>query len=364
MSTGTGALTVQQEAIKIERSDLCGRELEQDLSCAFLKEESINPEFGLAWLRHLASSTLTDDETAYLYTVQCGSGEFLALPLRVHRKTRQAHSLSNFYTSLYSPVVASIRPRVLLEALFDYLRTTERITGITLSPLVADNALFDDYQIALKQTKWRGIHSWHCFWNWTHTVSSPNYLDYLAARPSILRNTIARKTRKFLDSGRGRITLITEPDSITEGIEQFQSVYQRSWKKTEPHAAFIPGLLKLAAEKKWLRLAVAYYDDRPIAAQLWMVSGGTASIFKLAYDEDFKQMSPGTILSAFLMQHVIDADGVTTIDYLSGNDSYKESWMTNRRERRGIAAYNTNNFGGMARYAARQLKQLYNRIMH
>ena len=361
---GNGALTVQQEAIKIERSDLFDPELDHELSSAFLKEESVNPEFGLDWLRHLASCTFTDEETAYLYTARGGSGEFLALPLRVNRKTRQAHSLSNFYTSLYAPLVLSTRPSVLLEALFEHLRTSEQISAIALSPLVADNAIFKDYQLALKQANWWGVHSWHCFWNWTHTLSGGDYLNYLAARPSILRNTIARKTRKFLESDRGRIALITDSESITEGIEQFQSVYQRSWKKAEPHTEFIPGLLKLAAEKKWLRLAVAYYDEQAIAAQLWLVSNGTASIFKLAYDEDFKQLSPGTILSAFLMEQVIDVDGVTSVDYLSGNDGYKESWMTNRRERRGIAAYNINTARGAIHYAARQLKQLYKRIVH
>lgn len=353
---------MQQEAIQIERNDLLGRELAQDLGCAFRKEESVNPEFGLDWLRHLASSTLTDNETAYLYTARCDSGQFIALPLRINDKTKQAHSLSNFYTSLYAPVAQSTQPRILLVALFQHLRTVERISAITLSPLVADNAMFDDYQLALKQANWRGIHSWHCFWNWTHTVSRGGYPDYLASRPSILRNTIARKTRKFLESDRGRLELITDIGSITEGIEQFQSVYQRSWKKAEPHTDFIPGLMNLAAGKRWLRLAVAYYDEQAIAAQLWLVSNGTASIFKLAYDEEFKQLSPGTILSAFLMEHVIDVDRVTTIDYLSGNDSYKESWMTSRRERRGIAAYNTYSVRGMTRYTARQLKQLLKRI--
>lgn len=356
-------MTVRGEAIQIARCELLGCELAQDLSQAFLKSESINIEFGLNWLRHLATTTLANDEVAFLYTAKSNSGDFIVLPLRVNQKSRQAHSLSNFYTSLYSPVVQSSSPLNLLTALFQHLQRSQLISAITLSPLAADEALFDDIQRALQQANWRGVHSWSCFWNWTHTVSDGGYAAYLSARPSILRNTIARKTRKFFNSQNGSIELICDNSSIARGIDQFKWVYDRSWKQAEPFPEFIPGLLKLAADNNYLRLAVAYRNDKAIAAQLWLVHNGTASIFKLAYDENFKHLSVGTILSAFLMEQVIDKDRVRTIDYLSGDDRYKEQWMTSRRERRGIAAYNTSSVRGLAGYLARLAKQLIKNII-
>ena len=36
---------------------------------------------------------------------------------------------------------------------------------------------------------------------------------------------------------------------------------------------------------------------------------------------------------AFLMQHVIDNDKVDEIDFLTGNDAYKQDWMSERRAR-------------------------------
>jgi CelD/BcsL family acetyltransferase involved in cellulose biosynthesis len=71
---------------------------------------------------------------------------------------------------------------------------------------------------------------------------------------------------------------------------------------------------------------------------LWIVSERRAEIYKVAYDEAFKQLSPGTALTAKLMQHVIDIDGVDEVDYLIGDDPYKKSWMGARRERWGIEA--------------------------
>jgi hypothetical protein len=47
-----------------------------------------------------------------------------------------------------------------------------------------------------------------------------------------------------------------------------------------------------------------------------------------------------------LMEHVIENDKVTEVDYLAGDDPYKKAWMSQRRERWGIIAYNPKTFVG------------------
>ena len=34
-----------------------------------------------------------------------------------------------------------------------------------------------------------------------------------------------------------------------------------------------------------------------------------------------------------MMEQVIDRDGVTSLDFLTGNERYKQDWMSERRER-------------------------------
>jgi CelD/BcsL family acetyltransferase involved in cellulose biosynthesis len=89
-----------------------------------------------------------------------------------------------------------------------------------------------------------------------------------------------------------------------------------------------------------LRLGLIHVDGEPAAAQIWIVHHGSALLFKLAYDERFADLSVGTILTAVLMQHVLDIDKVELVDYLSGDDAYKHDWMSHRRERWGILAMN------------------------
>ena len=105
-------------------------------------------------------------------------------------------------------------------------------------------------------------------------------------------------------------------------------------------------LITQASKSGWLRLGIAWLDRKPIAAQVWIVANGKADIYKVAYDEAFKDYSPGTVLTARLLQHVIERDGVHEVDYLIGDDPYKKTWMSDRRERWGVVAYNPATLAG------------------
>ena len=106
-------------------------------------------------------------------------------------------------------------------------------------------------------------------------------------------------------------------------------------------------MIATAATEGWLRLGIVWLNGEAIAAQLWMVCNGKADIYKVAYDESFKAYSPGTVLTAHLLQHVLEKDQVVEVDYLIGDDAYKKTWMSHRRERWGIIAYHTRSFAGL-----------------
>lgn len=348
--------------VHIEKFSLSDDELEDCLHGTFIDYESHNWQLGQAWLANLASTALDPTEKAVIYIARLSAEDFVVCPLRLNAGSGQAHALSTFYTSLFSPLASSETPEVLFTELFRYLITVEKLTAITLSPMDQQAPEFDLARRALARSGWKGLHSFFCFGNWIHRLGENTYQSYLAARPSQLRNTVARRTRKFLGPEKGQLQLIQDPDSTESAILQFVAVYNKSWKKEEPYPEFIPQLMRMAAKRGWLRLGIAHYDNKPVASQIWIVANGTAYIFKLAYDESYKRLSPGTVLTAFMMEHVIDADKVTSIDYLSGDDGYKKDWMSVRRERHGLAAYNPKTLRGSAMLIAHILKGLYRRL--
>jgi CelD/BcsL family acetyltransferase involved in cellulose biosynthesis len=87
-----------------------------------------------------------------------------------------------------------------------------------------------------------------------------------------------------------------------------------------------------------LRLGILDWQGEPVAAQFWFTLDGRANIFKLAYDDRHRALSAGTVLSAAMFQHALEVDGVKEIDFLAGDDAYKQDWMSARRQRVGLVA--------------------------
>jgi hypothetical protein len=296
------------------------------------------------------------------------------LPLRLARRSsrwtgsRQVLSLSNYYTSLYAPGVADLGhdPGASVGALIrEVCRTSPICDTIQLSPLPEEDPVFSHLCEALRK-EGMVVKTYFSFGNWYLPVDGRTFEQYLGSIPSILRNTLNRKSRRLAASGRATLRIVTGGDEVESGIADYERVYAASWKVPEPHPRFMAGLIRTCADLGWLRLGLLHVDGEPAAAQVWIVNGGTASIYKLAYQDRFADLSVGSLLTAHLMRHAIDVDKVATVDYLTGDDAYKKDWMSHRRERWGILALNprtVKGLKGIARHAGgRVIRNLFGGI--
>lgn len=196
--------------------------------------------------------------------------------------------------------------------------------------------------------------------HWTEPVCGRSFESWLGDRPSRLRNTWRRKERALRRAHRVELVL-TDGRTPAAGrdlercIADYGTVYARSWKPVESSAAFMPGLLRLAASHGWLRAGLLYVDGRPIAAQCWLQDRGRAVIYKLAHDEGWRDFSPGLILTMAMFRQAIDVDHSQIVDFGSGDDPYKADFMSVRGARWRIDALNRRSGRGRAALAARTL---------
>lgn len=310
----------------------------------------IDPHQTAAWFALLADTATPTDTRFACWPL--GEDRALAL-MRSAQARARAESLSTFYTPLYGALgQGDGGPGT--AAAEQFARSLAARAGcgeLRLWPMDPQAPPFDDLQRGLRRAGWL-TDRWSCFGNWYHPVEPGGYAAYFAARPSRTRHTVERSARKLarMDGYRLDVHQTVGPE-LERAIADFVHVYERSWKKPEPFPRFIPGLCRLAAAKGWLRLGVMQVGAAPVAAQLWLVFQGKAHIVKLAYDQDFDKASAGSVLTAALMAHVIDVDGVAEIDYLIGDDAYKATWMTRRRERWGLVAFDPRSAYGLAQGA-------------
>jgi hypothetical protein len=335
----------------------------------FDQAEAASFDLGLDWFRHLAATAMKPSTETFLYVVSDTTNDkpIAALPVRRDCGEKRLFSLTNYYTSLYAPLVQSDIAEHALDVLFETILQKDACSSIALSPMASGQPLFAMTIYSLRKVGWLAF-DYFCFGNWFLPVGGRSYDQYFQDLPPRLRNTIQRKSKQFFGHAGGRLEVITGGDSIEPTIAAYNKIYHSSWKKPEPFPDFIPGLIRLYASKGQLRLGIAYINEEPVAAQIWIVSHGRAAIYKLAYDTNYTNLSVGSILTNHLMQHVIDVDRVREIDYLIGDEPYKQDWMSHRRERWGIVAYNPRTLRGMAGAAneisRRAAKTAWSRIGH
>jgi len=327
----------------------------EDLPAAYMRlfEETGRQSFFLTlpWFRNFVKTALDEGCSPRIYGIGPGdglgpaAGMLVACSLpRLQNATslRKLSALTNYYSCFFAPHLAVPGGRT-RETLHELARAIgaerPRWDAVEIQPLGVNSEGFSALVEGFKAAGFV-VQTFFCFGNWYLAVNGRSFAQYVESLPSVLKNTLQRKQRKLEKSGRANVEIITGGEGLEAAIQAYTKVYLASWKRPEPYADFIPGLIRMCSEMGALRLGLVYVDGEAAAAQLWIVHGGVAFIYKLAYDERFADLSVGTILTAKLMQHVLDIDKVDEVDYLSGDDSYKKDWMSHRRERWGILAMN------------------------
>lgn len=278
-------------------------------------------------------------QPAFFSAAASSGAEHVSLELMRPQAGGPMQALSNFYTCLYGPLGTAHAINLAdTEALVSQLRELPGSAVVQLQPLDASSAWLSAFERAL-HAKGYWSDRYFCFGNWYQPVPSCGFAAYWADRPSPLRHSVERGRRRLDKAGPWGIDIATsESDDLEAVIAAYESVYAQSWKQLEPCSGFMPGLIRTAAREGWLRLGVLRLNGDALAAQLWLVHAEKANIYKLAYVKGVEKLSAGSVLTAALMQHVMDIDLVKEVDYLSGDDSYKADWMALRRERVGLLA--------------------------
>lgn len=181
---------------------------------------------------------------------------------------------------------------------------------------------------------------------WYEETAGIDFDRYIARRPSALRNTWRRKNKALAAAHRIETVFHDDESTLAEGVRDYESVYAESWKAAEPFPNFMPHLMRAAATVGALRLGILKVDDVPAAAQCWIAWRGRVTIYKLAHATRFDELSVGTILTMRMMERVLERDKPREIDFGRGDDAYKKSFLSQRRERWGLLIANPHTLAG------------------
>jgi hypothetical protein len=313
--------------------------------------------FSLPWYRNLTKTTIDVNDTLILVGIESNdNAQSTARALIVLRKRatktgflqpRTLHLFENVYTMIAGPVIRpdEVDIETVMQTLASYLRHEfKKIDVIQLGSMDPDSTAYKVLETDLRQPGFM-VQRIFSFINWYEPTAGITYASYfssLTGQRSILRKQI----KKLESAGIVRWKLVSKPNEIKSAMADYATVYRNSWKQTELYPDFIDGFVDACAQMDCLRIGVLYLDDQPAAAQIWTLTNGKATIYKIAYDEQFKSYSVGSVLTMRMMQHILDDDKAAIVDFGYGNDPYKKDWTRQQRDRMGLLIFNLRSVRG------------------
>jgi CelD/BcsL family acetyltransferase involved in cellulose biosynthesis len=147
-----------------------------------------------------------------------------------------------------------------------------------------------------------------------------------------LRSSARRKLRHMQKRGVTRIERI-QSEPIEKALEEFFELERSGWKgrngtacnQDEPTRSFYARLAGIAAEKNWLSFFRLTLDGKTAAFHYGLTYNGIYLLPKLAFREEFSDLSPGLVLMHEVLRECISRQ-LISIDFLGNDDEWKSRW--------------------------------------
>lgn len=127
-----------------------------------------------------------------------------------------------------------------------------------------------------------------------------------------------------------------EPAAVRDAFEQWLQMEHAQWKgkqgssqlSSQRMAQFSRTLIANLAKTRNVSVTSLRVDGRPIAMSVVFYCATTAYAWKTAYDAQFAQFSPGSVMLDKLVEQLLDEGEVTRIDSCSYGQSHMAQFMT------------------------------------
>ena len=294
------------------------------------------PSFFLtpAWWRATIAAALPPGAEPRFLSISVQDQAMALFPML--RLGRRWQGLTTLYTYRYAPLFAPALSDRLRQLACEAFGRFIRPGGVTRLDALDPDA--PDHAILLAGLRRAGLVplAFNHFGTWEENVAGQDWDTYLSHRDGRLRETIRRRLRDFRARPDARFSILTSAPDIAAATDAYEAVAARSWKKPEPFPAFNRTLFREAAQDGALFMTRLTLADRPVAVQAWAQHQGRATVLKLVHDEDLAKLSPGTVLTALSIQHLLRDRALTHLDFGRGDDAYKKMWVRERHQRTGL----------------------------
>ena len=171
-------------------------------------------------------------------------------------------------------------------------------------------------------------------------LDGKSYLE--KALSSSSRKKLRQHRRRLAEKGALSNVIASAPDDVRRMLEEFMQMEAAGWKgrqgtalfNSPDSAAFMRKTIVSMAELGSASIHALYLDARPVSMQIVVRAGAAAFTWKTAYDEEFRDYSPGMLLLEDYTTAFLADKSIAYVDSCSHDDhGFMSAWS----ERQAVA---------------------------
>lgn len=299
------------------------------------------PQFILSLDQHLSQ-----ESSPSLWTVEKPDGELVLLtvllPVGASSQILFPHLNDKISTYQFQGGMLLDRrmPRAALISFLEYLKTTRYRHGMVFSSICIDSPFSEQLYTAAVLTGFQvQLHG-----TWSRASLK---LDEFDRQSSLLETYVSKNRRKSLRRSRGKLErhgavqfrVIEQCDEVPAAVDRFLNLEQQGWKRESGtamgcdarHKAFFETFASRMAEAGKILFGELLVGDRVIASTCNLIDGDTLFAFKIGWDSEFREGSPGAWAEIELAEWIAkEKPDIALLNSCSTAGSYLDRLWTHR----------------------------------
>ena len=185
---------------------------------------------------------------------------------------------------------------------------------------------YDSPAIEVLQRGIKGI-SFSCY-QYQHVSIIPvngSFIDYRRRLPKKMVSNLRRSENLLKKFGGYKVTIENGKD-VMKNLESFATIEASGWKGhnqtsiKDKYWNFFSEFTINMSKKGWLKWYFLEVANKRIAAYMTIFFGRSAFILKTAYHEEYKSVSPGSVLTLKMIEHIFSSGNLDEINFFTDYD--------------------------------------------
>ena len=290
-------------------------------------------DWNLTWWKHYGKDNQLFILTIYQDNELCGIA-----PLYIQKKNgiKTIKFLSSGESDYLDFLFLPEREKECLAFIFDYLFKQKNWDILDLTDIPEQSVLAQNYTELLSPLSTAGmtlLPDIICpYLQWEQS-----YDEFLKSKSSNFRYDLKRKLKRAKQLGEVSFRVIENMDDCIS-FAKIAEIYQKRWEKKATDSIirsdigqqFLEEMCKIWETKKYLKIPVMTINDKPVAFCLGFIEHNKFYYYIPSFDTEFVNISPGNLLIEFIVENFQNL-GITELDFMKGEESYKLKWSSTFR---------------------------------